>query len=42
MGRVKKIPYGDNITELSYSHLKNWYEKSAHQSGAKGFFQMCR
>lgn len=39
MGEVKKIPYGDNLMEASYSGLKGWYEKSAFKPGAKGFFE---
>lgn len=39
MADMKKISFGDNIMEASYSGLKGWYEKSAAKGGAKGFFE---
>lgn len=39
MGEIKRIPFGDNLMEVSYSGLKGWYGGSINKPGAKGFFE---
>lgn len=39
MSYINKIPYGDNLMEISYSGLKSWYETSVNLPGPKGFFE---
>lgn len=36
---VQRIPFGSNLMDASLSVLKNWYQKSLTESGAKGFFE---